>query len=98
MKTLEISSRTMGRDGRGQPGHVGYYSALIPSFLIRGTTSFSSLSSMAASSCGVLDFVSAGEVGELLDRRWDRCSVVTMAALSLARISGGSLAGANRPV
>ena len=35
------------------------YSALIPAFLIRGTTSLSSLSSMAASSSGVLGLASA---------------------------------------
>src|ERR1043165_1521295 len=73
------------------------YSALMPSFLIKGTTNFSSLSSIAASSCGVLDLVSAVRSANFLMTA-GAASVVTMAALSLARISGGSLAGANRPV
>src|SRR5262245_25513096 len=83
--------------GRPWASYLIFYSALIPSFFIRGTTSFSSLSSIAASSCGVLDFVSAVRSANFFTTAGS-LSVFTMAALSVARISGGSLAGANRPV
>src|SRR5262249_54510547 len=80
------------RDGGGKPGHVGNYSGLMLSFLISGTMVASSLASIAASSCGVLDRVSAVRSAKRLMTAGS-ARTLTMAALSLASTSGGSLAG-----
>src|SRR5580704_8349910 len=80
-----------GRNGRGQPGHLEVYSALIPSFLIMGTTSLSSLSSMPASSCGVLGLASAVRSAKRFSVAGS-VRTLTIASCSLASTSGGSLA------
>src|SRR5476649_396796 len=85
-----------GHDGGGQPGH-SLYSGLMPSFLISGTTVLSSLASMAASSSGVLDRVSAESSAKRFTTPGS-ASTFTMASCSLANTSGGILAGPNRPM
>src|SRR5476649_19710 len=84
------------RDRRRQPAHVRY-SALMPSLLIRGTTTLSSLSSMAASSSGVLDLVCAESSAKRLIVAGSS-RIFTMASCSFFSTSGGIFAGPNRPV
>src|SRR5471032_618014 len=84
------------RDRWRQPAHARY-STLMLSFLIRGTTTLSSLSSMAASSSGVLDLVCAERSAKRLMVAGS-ARIFTTASCSFFSTSGGIFAGPNRPV